>query len=78
MPARDPICSVVDCSRPTDGVLTVTTPQGSVTLSACQSHGQRATEGEWFVFTLLGCKYILGPSGATLPPAQYQPLRPDW
>ncbi len=76
MPARDPSCSVRDCSRPTDGVLTVATPQGSVRFSACADHGRRASDGEWFTYLLLGCTYVLGPNGGHLPPAHYEPLQP--
>jgi len=76
VPAWDPTCSVSDCSRPTDGVLTIVTPHGSLRFSACEEHGQRARNGEWFTHTLLGCKYVLGPNTVGLPPAHYEPLRP--
>ena len=75
MPDRDPTCSVDDCTAPTDGVLTIATPRGSVRLSACEPHGRAAVEGDWLTFILLGHRYLLGPGGDGIPPADYEPLR---
>jgi len=76
VPDRDPTCSVSDCSRPTDGVLTIATAAGDVRLSACEDHGRRASGGEWFTYELLGSTYLLGTSADGLPTARYEPLRP--
>jgi len=76
VPIRDPICSVRDCERPTEGVLTIATAAGSLRFSACEDHGRRATQGEWLTYELLGSTYILGPSGSGASPAHYEPLAP--
>jgi len=75
VPARDPTCSVSGCSRPTDGILTFPTAAGTVRVSACQDHGERARDGEWFTIDLLGSRYLLGMSADRGPSVQYEPLR---
>jgi hypothetical protein len=75
VPTWDPTCSVRACSRPSDGVLTVATAQGSLQLGVCEPHGQRVGAGEWFTFTLLGSDYLLGPSAVDMAPARYEPLQ---
>jgi hypothetical protein len=75
VPARDPTCSVSGCGRPTNGVLTIHTAAADIRLSACEDHGQRASQGEWFSFDLLGSTYLLGPAADNLPATRYEPLR---
>lgn len=76
MPGRDPTCSVRDCSLPTAGVLTIPTAAGTFQVSACDEHGHRARDGEWFHFDLLGSTYLLGQGGGATPAVRYQPLEP--
>jgi hypothetical protein len=76
VPGRDPTCSVRDCARPTEGVLTLTTAAGTFQLSACDDHGRRASEGAWFHFDLLGSTYLLGHGGDPTMPVHYEPFSP--
>ena len=76
MPGRDPTCSVRDCPRPTTGVLTIPSAAGTFQVSACDDHGHRACDGEWFHFDLLGSTYLLGQGGGATPAVRYQPLEP--
>jgi hypothetical protein len=76
VPERDPTCSVSDCTRPTDGVLTIATAAGDVRLSACEHHGRRASDGDWFTYELLGSTYLLGRSADDARSAHYEPLLP--
>ena len=43
-------------------------------MSACDEHGWRAAQGEWFVFDVMGRKFALGGGGT---PPHYSPLRAD-
>jgi hypothetical protein len=73
MPGRDPICGVNGCSSPTDGILTISSPNGGFRVSACTHHGRRAISGELLVFDVLGSKYALG--GSTTPTTYDELLR---
>ncbi len=76
MPDRDPTCSTTDCPRATDGVLTIATAAGDVRRSACDDHGRRASDGEWFTYDLLGSTYLLGRGADDPASAHYEPLHP--
>ncbi len=76
MPARDPLCSVRGCAQATDGVLTVPTAQGTFHVSACEDHGRRTTEGEWFYFTVTGSTYLLGKGAESTAPVHYDRFEP--
>ncbi len=69
---QDPTCSVSGCSRPDGGTLTLANRGGGFRVSACDEHGWRAAQGEWFVFDVMGKKRALG--GGETPP-HYSPLR---
>jgi hypothetical protein len=71
---QDPTCSVSGCSRPHGGTLTLANRGGGFRVSACDEHGWRAAQGEWFVFEVMGRKYAFG--GGETPP-HYSPLRAD-
>ncbi len=74
VPKQDLTCNVSGCSRPKGGTLTVASRGGGFRVSACAEHGWRATQGDWFVFDVMGRKCALG-GGKTLP--HFSPLRAD-
>jgi hypothetical protein len=74
VPAQDPTCSVSGCSRRDGGTLTLANRGGGFRVSACDEHGWRAAQGEWFVFDVMGRKCALG--GGPTPP-HYSPRRAD-
>jgi hypothetical protein len=70
---QDPTCTVSGCPRPNGGTLTLANRGGGFRVSACDEHGWRAAQGEWFVFDVMGRKLALG--GGVTP--HYSPLRAD-
>ena len=72
MSEQDPTCSVTGCSRPNGGTLTFANRGGGFRVSACDKHGWRAAQGEWYVFDVMGRRYALG--GRETPP-YFAPLR---
>jgi hypothetical protein len=74
--SREPTCTVQGCERPSDGVVTIATTEGSLRLSTCERHGHRVSEGEWLIFRILESNCLLGTSSdRAVPPPFYEPHR---